>query len=167
MARTAPGAPCAVPAIAVLFRAAGGGSGATMRKRLQLPEDAAVRAQRQLSLGEHVALALASQSTVLVRGQELTLRWRPRGRGLLLPLQGPEIPLVLRMLMADMRDQTKADVRKRLRVDRTAVSLVESDTGRVLWLPSQCSWQVLYQDAEGVMRRTARGFRVPVTTVAP
>ena len=86
---------------------------------------------------------------------------------MLLPLQGPEIPLVLRMLMADMRDQTKADVRKRLRVDRTAVSLVESDTGRVLWLPSQCSWQVLYQDAEGVMRRTARGFRVPVTTVAP
>ena len=86
---------------------------------------------------------------------------------MLLPLQGPEIPLVLRMLMADMRDQTKADVRKRLRVDRTAVSLVESDTGRVLWLPSQCSWQVLYRDAEGVMRRTARGFRVPVTTVAP
>ena len=111
-------------------------------------------------------------STVLVRGQELTLRRRPRGRGLLLPLKGPEIPLVLGMLradmtaMAEMTVQPKAGVRKRLRADRTALSLVESDTGRVLWLPSQCSWQVLYRDAEGVLRRTARGFRVPVRSVA-
>ena len=73
-------------------------------------------------------------STVAVRGEELTLRRHPRGRGLFLPLEGPELPLVLGMLMADMAARTKAGAPQRLRADRSAVELV--DTGRVLWLPS-------------------------------
>ena len=105
-------------------------------------------------------------STVAVRGEELTLRRRPRGRGLLLPLDGPELPLVFGMLMADMAAQAKAGAPKRQRADRSAVELVECDLGRVLWLPSQAAWQVVFRDADGAIRRTQKGFKVPTAGVA-
>ena len=85
---------------------------------------------------------------------------------MLLPLKGPEVPLVLGMLMAGMRGQTKAGAPKRLRADRSAVELVDCDTGRVLWLPSQSAWQVVWREASGVTRRTQKGLRVPVADIA-
>ena len=101
-------------------------------------------------------------STVEVRGKEFTLRRRPRGRGLLLPLDGPELPLVLGVLMADMAAQTKAGAPKRQRADRSAVELLDADTGRVLWIPAQAAWQVVWREAGGAIRRTQKGLRVPI-----
>ena len=79
-----------------------------------------------------------------------------------MPLEGLELPLVLGMLMADMAARTKAGAPQRLRADRSAVELVDCDTGRVLWLPSQSAWQVVSREVSGVTRRIQKGLRVPV-----
>lgn len=50
---------------------------------------------------------------------------------------------------------------KRQRVDRREVELAGVDKGRVLWLPSAHSWQVVYVDAGGVTRRTKKHLQVP------
>ena len=49
---------------------------------------------------------------------------------------------------------------KQQRTDRTAVDLLEEDKGRVVWLASHSSWQVVWRDEEGVTRRTKRHFHV-------
>lgn len=97
-------------------------------------------------------------TTVLVRGQELTLRRRARGKGLLLPLDGPDLPAALGLLARDMVTDAPAQPSptKRQRTDRTAVDLLEVDKGRVVWLQSFEAWQVVFQDEGGATRRTKR-----------
>lgn len=97
-------------------------------------------------------------TTVVVRGKEMTLCRRARGKGLLFPIDGPDLPAALALLDADMATThaLQPSPTKRQRADRTAVDLLEEDKGRVLWLPSQNSWQVVWQDADGGTRRTKR-----------
>lgn len=101
-------------------------------------------------------------TTVIIRGVELTLRRRPRGRGLLLPLEGPDLPATLGLLVADLNaaDSERPSPAKRQRTDRQAVDLTEGDKGRVLWLASSWSWQVVWKDCDGHCRRTTKKFQV-------
>jgi hypothetical protein len=101
-------------------------------------------------------------TTVAVAGVDLTVRARPRGRGLLLPLRGPELPAALALIKDSFGPKCRtAEPLKRKRADREALALTDLDKGRVIWLPSPRCWQVLYTNDKGVLRRTQRHLAVP------
>ena len=83
-----------------------------------------------------------------------------------MPIEGPEVRLVMGMLMADMAAAKRAGAPKRQRTDRSAVELVEQDTGRILWLAAKFAWQVLWRDRDGVTRRSGKGLSVPAADEA-
>jgi len=109
------------------------------------------------------ARAPTSWQTIRLRGEELTVRRRRRGRGILLPVAGPDLPRALSMLRAALSVDAPptAPPKKRQRVERAAVELLPVDAGRVVWLPTATSWEVVYLDDGGVKRRTKKQLRVP------
>lgn len=106
----------------------------------------------------------AAWATVSVRGKELTVRKRPRGRGILVPLEGPDLPVVLGFLLEDMRGHAPAPQRadKRRRADRGAVELLPADKGKVVWLTAAKAWQVVYTKDDGSISRMTKHLAVPV-----
>lgn len=121
---------------------------------------------RQRSFGARAVPA--AWATVRIRGQEITVRRRPRGRGVLLPVLGPDLPAALTLMRADLREGSGSEVSptKRQRVDRAAVDLLPSDKGCVIWMAAQSSWQVVYRDEAGVTRRTRQHLAVPAVNAA-
>ena len=107
--------------------------------------------------------APAAWATVFLRGKELTLRKRPRGRGILLPLDGPDLPMVLAWLVEDLGKCAPEEPRpaKRRRADRDAVDLLPEDKGKVVWLTAQSSWQVVYTRDDGSTSRMTKHLAVP------
>lgn len=105
----------------------------------------------------------AAWSTVSIRGKEVTVRKRPRGRGILLPLDGPDLPAVLGFLLEDMRQcvPEKQRPEKRRRANRQAVDLLPEDKGKVVWLTAQASWQIVFTKQDGCTSRMTRHLAVP------
>ena len=104
-----------------------------------------------------------SWKTIRLRGEELTVRRRRRGRGVLLPVAGSDLPRALAMLRAALSVEATpaAPPKKRQRVERAAVELLPVDAGRVVWVPTATSWEVVYLDDGGVKRRTKKQLRAP------
>jgi hypothetical protein len=106
-------------------------------------------------------------TTVRIEGEELTVRRRRRGKGLLLPLRGPGLLAVVSILRrrvqesADQEAEPSTPPPKRQRAVREMVHLEAMDKGRIVWLVRNQHWQVIYQDEEQKERRTTSKLGVP------
>ena len=100
--------------------------------------------------------------TVSFRGLEITAKTRDKGRGVAVPLDGASLSDILLHLRQQASagsvpkcDETKAKARA-----MAAQCRDDADAGRVRWVFGECSYHVMYTDAEGQHHRTNKGLKV-------
>ena len=103
--------------------------------------------------------------SVKVNGFVVTVKRKYRGRGLLMPLDGPKIVGLVRHLQrradGDERRDPPKKALKRQHSDTAAALTTDEDHGRLKWLFGTHQWQVLYTDESGRQRSCTKGLVVP------
>lgn len=109
------------------------------------------------------ARALPEWRTVAVDGQEYLLR-RGRGRRIMIPLEGEDLPRLLSVLhgMVDLGpDLPVTPFRKR--PSGSDLASDPMDAGRIRWNDRLASWLVRFQDEKGNRRQVTKGLAPPTT----